>query len=119
MHWMRLWRRALPRGLFVAITLTATPAGACSAMTVTELANRLSGSARYNLGASELPAFLALWGELARPDLPATPDGVVLFARPGRPILVGFRKADCLLALLPSPPAALWRALRRHVGPIA
>lgn len=116
---MRIWRRALPRALFIATSLTATPAVACPAMTIAELAARLPGSERFDFGPRELLPFLAMWGENSRDALPAPPDGVALFARDGRPILIAYGQAGCLLALLPTAPTDLWHALRRHVGPIA
>lgn len=117
--WMRIWGRALPRALFIATSLTATPAVACPAMTLTDLDTRLRGSDRFEFGARELLPFLALWAERSRDSLPASPDEVVLFARHGQPILIAYGSAGCLLALLPTPPAELWRALRLHVGRIA
>jgi hypothetical protein len=109
----------MARALFVATCLTATPASACAAMSVDELAARLPGIERFELGAAMLPAFLALWTEHAAQPLPAAPDGVALFAPAHRPFLAAFRRAGCLLALLPITPAALWRALRQQIGPIA
>jgi hypothetical protein len=117
--WMPIWGRALPRALFIATSLTATPAVACPAMTIADLAARLPGSGRYDFGAREILPFMALWDERARNALPAPPDGVALFARPGQPILIAYSLAGCLLALLPTPPADLWRALRLHVGRVA
>jgi hypothetical protein len=116
---MRIWRRALPRALFVATSLTATPAGACPALSIGELAAKLPGSTRFDFGPAELPPFLALWAAKDRKALPLAPDGVALFARSGRPILIAYGRAGCLLALLPTPPAELWRALRLHLGPVA
>ena len=117
--WMYIWGRALPRALFIATSLTATPAVACPALTIAELAARLPGSDRFDFGPGELLPFMTLWGEQARDALPAPPDGVALFTRPGRPILIAYGQAGCLLALLPTPPADLWRALRLHVGRVA
>ena len=51
--------------------------------------------------------------------MPAAPDGVALFVRPAEPLLIAFGHAGCLLALLPTPPVDLWRALRQHLGQIA
>ena len=67
---MRIWRRALPRALFIATSLTATPAVACPALTIAELAARLPGSHRFDFGPRELLPFLALWSENA-PRRPA------------------------------------------------
>lgn len=119
MSWLRHWRRALPRGLFVAIAFTATPAGACPALTVGELADRLPGSQRYDFAGPAIAPFLDLWAEGGGRSLPAMPDGVALFVRPDRPLLVAFRRTGCLVALLPSRPADLWRAMRRRFGEIA
>ena len=117
--WMRIWGRALPRALFIATSLTATPAVACPALTIAELAARLPGSRPVRLRPARAAAVPALWGEHARDALPAPPDGVALFARPGRPLLIAYGQAGCLLALLPTPPADLWRAMRLHVGRVA
>src|SRR5262245_8205113 len=119
MSWKRHWRRALPRALFIATSLTATPAGACPSLTVAELAKRLPDSRRYELAGPTLPAFMDLWAESGGSTMPAAPDGVVLFVRPDEPFLVAFHRTDCLLALLPSRPVDLWRALRRRLGQIA
>jgi hypothetical protein len=115
----RIWRAALARALFVATTLTATPAIACDGMAAGDLARRLPEARRHELEGSLVPPFVALWQELRGKALPAAPDGIEVFAAPGHPLLVAFRRGGCLLALLPIPPAELWRALRRHVGPIA
>jgi hypothetical protein len=114
-----VWGRALPRALFIATSLTATPAVACPALTLTDLEPRLPGSHRFDFGAGELRPFLVLWAERGGGTLPAAPDEVVLFARPGQPFLIAYGEAGCLLALLPTPPAELWRALRLHLGRIA
>jgi hypothetical protein len=112
-------RGALARALFVATTLTATPAVACEGMAAGDLARRLPEVRRHELEGSLVPPFVALGEELRGKALSAAPDGVAVFAAPGHPLLVAFRRGGCLLALLPIPPAELWRALRRHVGPIA
>ena len=116
---LRPRRRALPRALLLTVTLTSTPATACPALSLGELATRLPDSRRYEFAGRELVPFLALWGETRRDALPGPPDGVVLFARPSRPLILAFHRAECLLAVLPSPPADLWRALRRYLGPVA
>jgi len=114
-----IWRAALARALFIATTLTATPAVACEGMAAGDLARRLPDAQRHELEGSVLPPLVALREELRGQALPTAPDGVAVFAVPGRPLLVAFRRDGCLLALLPIPPAELWRAMRRHVGPIA
>ena len=114
-----LWRRARARALFFATSLTATPAGACPALSVAQLADRLPGSERFDYRSADLIPFLALWVEHGAADFPALPDAVALFRRPGQPFLVAFGQAGCLVALLPTNPADLWRALRLYVGPIA
>jgi hypothetical protein len=116
---MRIWGRVLPRALFIATSLTATPAVACPALTIADLAARLPSSQRFDFGPRELLPFLALWSENARDALPASPDGVALFARQGHPILIAYGRAGCVLALLPTPPADLWRSMRLHVGKVA
>ena len=115
----RIWRRALPRALYVATSLTATPAAGCPAVSIDELATRLPGSDRFDFDAAQMLPFLALWGQQSSKPLPAVPDGVALFARHDRFPLIAFRQAGCLLALLPVPASALWRALRQYLGPIA
>jgi hypothetical protein len=114
-----LWCRALARALFLATSLTATPAGACPALSIEDFADRLPEAQRFELDAPMLPPFLALWRQHRAVDLPAIPDGVALFARKDRPFLVAFRHAGCLVGLLPAEPAELWRALLEHIGPIA
>jgi hypothetical protein len=109
----------LARALFAATTLTVTPAVACEGMAAGDLARRLPDARRHELEGSLLPPLVAIWEELRGKALPAAPDGVAVYAAPGRPLLVAFRHDGCLLALLPIPPAELWRAMRRHVGPIA
>ena len=115
----RIWARAMARGLFVATSLTATPAVACPGPSVAELAGRLPASGRFDYPASQLRPFLSLWDERGGSPLPAPPDGVALFVQPGRPILIAFGQAGCLLALLPTRPADLWHALRQHLGRVA
>ena len=118
-HCSGLWRRALGRALFISTTLTATPVVACAGPSVDELAARLPGVDRFEFGSPLLAPFVALWlGHAAQP-LPAEPDGVALFAPAQRPLLIAFRRAGCLLGLLPIAPAAVWQALRQQIGPIA
>ena len=119
MSWTRHWRRALPRALFIATTLTATPAGACPSLSIAQLAERLTGSERYEFAGRALTPFLDLWMQRGESALPAPTDGVTLFVRRDRPILVAFRRANCLVAVLPSRPADVWRALRLRLGEIA
>ena len=115
----RIWRRALPRALYVATSLTATPAMGCPAGSIDELATGLPGTDRFDFGAAELLPFLVLWNQQSSKALPAVPDGVTLLARHDRSPLIAFRQAGCLLALLPIPASALWKALRQYLGPIA
>jgi hypothetical protein len=114
-----IWRRAFTRALFIATSLTATPATACPTLTVDELARQLPGVDRFDFGTELLPPFLALWLERSVDALPETPDGVTLFAPHGLPLLIAFGQAGCLMALLPTSPAALWQAMREHIGPVA
>jgi hypothetical protein len=114
-----LWRRAFARALFIATSLTGTPAAACPALSVEDLADRLPEAKRFELDAPMLPPFLALWRQHRAVDLPERPDGIALFARKDKPLLVAFRRAGCLVGLLPTEPDELWRAMRQHIGPIA
>ncbi len=114
-----LWRRAFARALFIATSLTATPAIACPALSVDELARQLPEVDRFDFATALLSPFLALWLERSDDALPEAPDGVTLFAPRGRPLLIAFIHAGCLVALLRTPPAALWQAMREHIGPIA
>jgi hypothetical protein len=113
------WCRVLARALFIATSLTATPLAACPALTVDELAAMLPGVTRFEFGPAMLPPFLKVWADQSTQKLPVEPDGVALFAPHHRPLLIAFRRAGCLLALLPTPPSALWQALRQQIGPIA
>ncbi|MFL5334936.1 MAG: hypothetical protein ACJ8H8_17520 [Geminicoccaceae bacterium] len=115
----RIWRRALPRALYVATSLTATPALGCPAISIDELASKLPGADRFDFDAAQLLPFLALWDQRSSKPLPVPPDGVALFARHDQRPLIAFRQAGCLMALLPIPAAALWRALHQYLGPIA
>lgn len=120
--WLAIWRGAFARASFIATCLTATPAiaaDACPRISVEELGRGLPEAGRFDFAAPMLPPFLALWAERGGAAMPEPPDGVTLFAVRGKPLLIAFQRAGCLVALLPAPPAALWEALRRHVGPIA
>lgn len=113
------WGRAFGRALFIATSLTATPLAACPVLTVDELAAMLPGVTRFELGPAMQPPFLKIWADQSTQELPVEPDGVALFAPHRRPLLIAFRHAGCLLALLPIAPSALWQALRQQIGPIA
>lgn len=113
------WWPALARALFVAVTCTATPTAACPSATVPDLARRLGGAARHELGPELLPALLAYWRQRRGDPLAARPDGVAVFAPPAGPLLIAFRRRECLLGLLPSPKGELGRFLRERVGPVA
>jgi hypothetical protein len=120
--WHAIWRDAFARALFVATSLTATPAtaAACPSLAVEDLTRQLPAAGRFDVEEHLLSPFLALWAQRrdgAEP--PGHPDGAALFALPGRPYLVAFRREACLVALMPVPAAELWWALRQHVGPIA
>jgi hypothetical protein len=82
-------------------------------------ADRPPGSRRYEFSGRALVPFLDLWTQGGGKLLPAPPDGVVLFVRRDQPILIAFRRTGCLVAVLPSRPVDLWRAMRRHLGEIA
>ena len=81
MSWMRHWCRALPRALFIATTLTATPAGACPSLSIAQLAERLTGSERYEFAGRAMTPFLDLWTQHGESALPVPTDGVTLFVR--------------------------------------
>jgi hypothetical protein len=120
--WHAIWRGAFARACFIATSLTATPAvaaTACPAVSVEDLARQLPEAGRYDFAPDMLRPFLVLWAQHRDVALPAPPDGVALFALEGSPLLIAFRRADCLVALLSARPDELWRALREQVGPIA
>jgi hypothetical protein len=117
--WHAIWRGALARALFIATSLTATPAVACPRLGIEDLARQLPRADRFEFEAPQLRPFLALWQEHRGVALPERPDGVALFATKGQPLLIAFRRAGCLIAALPAQPAELWQAMRRHIGPIA
>lgn len=117
--WCAARRRALRRALIVAVSLNGTPALGCAGMTVEELAARLPGSARFDAGTDLLSPFLLLWRQRREESLPASPDGVAVFAAAGQPLVLAYRSGACLLGLLPARPDDVWRALRDQIGPIA
>lgn len=113
-------RRACARALFLAASFATTPAAACTGPSVATLAEGLPAAARYDLGDELLPAFLSMWAAHGGNPLPGqAPDHVTVLAMAGKPLLVAFERAGCLIGVLPVPPAELWRALRAAIGPIA
>ncbi|MEK0081730.1 hypothetical protein [Benzoatithermus flavus] len=119
--WHAIWRDAFVRASFIATVLTASPAiaASCPLLSVEDLAEKLPAADRFEFETGMLRPFLALWAQHHDAPLAAPPDGVALFAFRGRPLLIAFRRAGCLVALLPAEPAELWQALREHIGPIA
>ena len=114
----RHWRRALPRALFVATSLTATPGGSLPGADRRRSWPGAAGQPALRVRRDAAAAVPGPVGRARRPTMPAAPDGVVLFARPDEPFLVAFGHAGCLLALLPSHRRPLARPAR-HLGQIA
>lgn len=114
-----LWRGALARALVAAASFHAAPALACPTMTVAELADRLPGATRFEAGGELLPSFLLIWRQHRADALPTPPEGVAVFAPAGGPLLLAYRRGDCLLGLVPASPDEVWRTLREQIGPIA
>lgn len=112
-------RRASARALFIATSLTATPATACELMPAQTLSERLADAQRFTFGPGRLLPFLALWYQHQPADLPDVPDTAAVYAGRGEMLVITFERDGCVLAALPVPEAELWRALREHVGPIA
>jgi len=120
--WRAVWRGSLARALLLTASCTTTPAAAtssCPSLTLTWLARELPGAARYELRGELFPPLVNLWERQRGQPLPTNPDGIAIFAREGQPLLIAFQQAGCLIGLLPTPPAEVWRALRDEIGPIA
>lgn len=115
----QLWRAAFARALFIATSLTATPAVGCQPVPAGALAAQLGAVMRFDFGPAQLPPFLALWEQHRAEPLPALPDSAAVLARADRRLIVAFLRAGCLIALQPVSGPELWRALHLHIGPIA
>jgi hypothetical protein len=116
--------------LAAALLMGATVAGAdsvvaarekqaevCAGAPVTPFERRLPEQVhRFAFEGAMLEPFLRLWHSAGRPELPITPESVIVYAAPGRPYVVGYEREGCMIAFLAVPHQELWRWLRPSLG---
>jgi hypothetical protein len=74
---------------------------------------------RFVFDGALLEPFLRLWQSGDRPELPMSPESVIVYAAPGRPYVVGYERHGCMIALLAVQYRELWHWLRPSVGWLA
>jgi hypothetical protein len=74
---------------------------------------------RFAFDGALLEPFLRLWQSGDRPDLPMSPESVIVYAAPGKPYVVGYERQGCMIAILAVTHHELWRWLRPSVGWLA
>jgi hypothetical protein len=95
-------------------------AGVCARSAVTPFERRLPEQVRrFVFDGAMLEPFLRLWQSGDRPELPMSPESVIVYAAPGRPYVVGYERQGCMIALLAVQYQELWHWLRPSVGWLA
>lgn len=99
--------------------LPAAPAPApCRALSLDEALDASGAIPGHRLDSAHLRAFLALAVENDAPPL-AMPDGVMVMAPRGAPLLVLLTRGPCIVGAFEIERPAAWQALRRSIGPLA
>jgi hypothetical protein len=94
--------------------------GVCAGAPVQPFERRLSEQVRrFAFDATMLEPFLRLWQSGDRPDLPMSPESVIVYAAPGKPYVVGYERQGCMIAFLAVTHQELWHWLRPSVGWLA
>jgi hypothetical protein len=89
----------------------------CAGAPVHPFERRLSEQVRrFAFDGAMLEPFLRLWQSGDRPDLPMSPESVIVYAVPGKPYVVGYERQGCLIAFLAVPHQELGHWLRSSVG---
>jgi hypothetical protein len=92
----------------------------CAGAPVQPFERRLSEQVRrFAFDGTMLEPFLRLWQSGGRPDLPLSPESVIVYAAPGKPYVVGYERRGCMIAFLAVTHQELWRWLRPSVGWLA
>lgn len=94
--------------------------GVCAGAPVQPFERRLTEQVRrFAFDGAMLEPFLRLWQSGGRPDLPLSPESVIVYAAPGKPYVVGYERRGCMIAFLAVTHQELWRWLRPSVGWLA
>lgn len=89
----------------------------CAGAAVTPFERRLPEQVRrFAFDGAMLEPFLQLWQSGDRPELPLSPESVIVYAAPNRPYVVGYERRGCMIAFLAVPYLELWHWLRPSVG---
>jgi hypothetical protein len=100
-----------------AVAQPASVARSCPGVAVTSFERRIPDQVqRYQFDHAMLEPFVQLWHAAKRPDLPARPERVTVYAVPGRPFLVGYESGDCMIAFLAVERQRLLQWLRPRLG---
>ena len=92
----------------------------CVGAAVTPFERRLPAQVRrFAFDGALVEPFLQLWQSGDRPDLPMSPESVIVYAVPGKPYVVGYERQGCMIAFLAVQYQELWRWLRPSVGWLA
>lgn len=118
--------RLLVTTLFLMVALLSTtpaaePTGdaesACHGVAIALFERRFPGHVRrYAFGPAMVGPFIELWRAELRPDLPSSPEQVTIYAESGQPLVIGYQKGDCVMALLSVERQRLWQWLRPRIG---
>lgn len=118
--------RLLAVTLFLAVALFSTRPAAeptsdvdavCAGVAIALFERRFPDHVRrYAFGPAMLGPFIELWRSEHRPDLPSSPEQVMIYAVSGQPLVIGYQKGDCIMALLSVERQRLWRWLRPRIG---
>jgi hypothetical protein len=111
--------------LVSTLALATAPAGAepataarlCPGITVARFEQRFPEPVqRFAFEHALLEPFVELWQAGRRPTLPLPPERVIVYALPGKPLVIGYQSGDCVIALLTVERQRLWQWLRPRLG---
>ena len=100
-----------------SVAQPASMADACPGIAISSFERRIPEQIqRYEFHRAMLEPFVQLWHAAQRPDLPMRPERVTVYAAPGRPLLVGYERGDCMIAFLAVERQRLLQWLRPRLG---
>lgn len=100
----------------IADNLDAT-SSSCSGLPINHFESRFPPAVKkLAFDHSMLAPFVELWRAGARPDLPRTPERVIIYALPNLPLIIGYQERNCIIAYLTVDSEVLWRWLRPRIG---
>ncbi len=102
-------------GLARADALSRSPT--CPGLGASSFEQRIpAGTRRVAFERASLILFVELWHALEQRPLAAFPERVMMYLMPHRPLMIGYQRQGCIIAVLAVEPPTLVRWLRPRLG---